>query len=88
MPGSEQKVKKTTVFNRFYRCTRLEKAQKPAILQRTPVPGYSPKTLKTFAKYIALIPADVVQHGLIAGSCRPLIVLFIVYWFLFFLNFI
>jgi len=77
MPGSEQKVKKTTVFTKFYRCIKLKKHKKPTILQRTSIPEYSPKTLKTFAKYIALNPADVVQHGLIAGSCRPLIVLFI-----------
>jgi len=35
------------------------------------------KTLKNVNKYIAFYPAVVVQHRLIAGSCRPLRVLFI-----------
>ena len=37
---------------------------------------YSKQTI-SHLKYIALNPAGVVQHSLIAGSCRPLRVLFI-----------
>ncbi len=35
------------------------------------------KTKKTVAKYIAPIPAGLIQHRIIAGSCRQLRVLFI-----------
>ncbi|MDP4274932.1 MAG: hypothetical protein Q8907_11700, partial [Bacteroidota bacterium] len=36
------------------------------------------KNIKNLIKYIVHSPAFVVQHGLIAGSCRPLRVLFII----------
>ena len=39
--------------------------------------SFRQKILKTFIKYIALNPAGVVQHGIIAGYCVPLIFLFI-----------
>jgi hypothetical protein len=55
----------------------LRKTQKPAIRQRTPICLISFKNTKTFVKYIAPNPAGVVQHRLIAGSCRLLRVLFI-----------
>ena len=41
------------------------------------IPAFSNKSIKTFNKCIGPGPDDVVQHVIIAGSCRPLIFLFI-----------
>jgi hypothetical protein len=77
MPANEQKLVETVSLMTILYLSTDKKTQKPAIRQRTLQIFFS-KNLKIVTKYIALNPAGVVQHRVIAWSCRPLRLLFIV----------
>src|SRR5690554_6103171 len=87
VPANEQKVPESAELMTILYFKPKGKAQKPVIRQRIFQLNTSnlflQKILKTVIKYIARNPAGVVQHGIIAGYCVPLIFLFITAWCLF-----
>ena len=77
MPANEQKVPKLAKLITILYFQTNSISTKTCNTSKNTSNLFLQKILKTFIKYIAPDPAGVVQHRVIAWSCRPLRLLFI-----------